>query len=194
MFTDAQIVDDATVAGRLHAILAATEHRFIPGLHVGASIGMTGFRKEFEDPWPDSTDQVGHFLTAVRLAFDAQFLSNPIFPLLLGGIGDTDMPLRLIIGHEKKPDPSDVNKISLRTLITVLHCFHAQYRSVSIEDIANFLEGHLEMIQVGNGLGNSMADLRLSYKGWQFGHGVSEGKLKSNEVAAHWIRTEIGNG
>jgi hypothetical protein len=194
MFTDAGITDDGTVGGRLHALLNATEHRFVPGLHTGADIGMTGFRKEYEDPWPTSTDQVGHFLTAVRLGFDPRFVSNPIFRLLLGGGGDADAPLRLIIGHEKVADPPDINRTSPRTLLTALRRFREQYQSATEDDIAQFRDGHLDLIRVGDGLGNSMEDLRLSHKGWLFGRSITEGRFKSREEVAGWIRTEIGTG
>jgi hypothetical protein len=192
MFTDAGILDDGTIRGRLLAILAATKHRIVPGLHTGVAIGLTGFRKEFEDPWPSSTDQVGHFLTAVRLAYDSSFLNNPIFPLLLGGWGDDDIPLRLMIGHEKAPDPPDVNKPSIKTLVSVIRHFRAQYQAVSSQDIANFRSGNLEAIQVGNGIGNSMADLCLSYKGWLFGQYIAAGQFKTKEEIAQWVRTELG--
>ena len=194
MFTDASITDSGTVAGRLHALLAATEHRFVPGLQTGAKIGMTGFRKAFEDPWPTSTDQVGHFLTAVRLAFDPRFLANPIFRLLLGSWGDADAPLRLIVGHEKVADPPDANSLSLGGLFTALGRFHDQYQSATDDDVAAFQSGHLESIRVGAGLGNSMEDLRLSHKGWLFGHSITQGQFSSREQVADWIRTEIGPG
>src|SRR6476660_7930513 len=123
MFTYSHIRDDGTVAGRLRAVLTATEHRFVPGLQTGADIGLTGFRKEFEDPWPTSTDQVGHFLTAVRLGFDPRFVSNPVFRLLLGSGGEADAPMRLIVGHEKVADPPDINRTSPRTLLIALRRF-----------------------------------------------------------------------
>lgn len=192
MFTHTHLSDDGTVLGRLRAILTATEHRFIPGLHTGIRIGLTGFRPEFEDPWKTSADQVGHFLTAVRLAFDSRFLANPVFPLILGGWGDKDRPVRLIIGHEKAPDPADVDKLSLKTVINVLTCFRKQYQAVVDADMAHFLAGNLEAIQVGTGLGNSMADLRLSYEGWLFGHWMVEGRFQTLEEVAQWIRETLG--
>ena len=192
MFTDTLVSDDGTPLGRLRVILAATEHSLVLGLHTGINIGLSGFRPEFEDPWPTSTDQVGHFLTAVRLACDARFIYNPLFLLLLGGLGDKDIPLRLIIGHEKAPDPPDVNKPSLRNLFKVLKHFRMQYQSVNNEDIANFRQGKLEAIQLGTGVGNSMADLRLSYMGWLFGQWVLEGRFKTQAEIAAWLRTELG--
>lgn len=193
MFTDPNFADDGSVRGRLHTLLTATEHRFVPGLHTGLTLGMTGFRAEFEDPWPTSTDQVGHFLTAVRLTVDPQFLSNPVFPLLLGSLGQPDLPLRLMIGHEKVADPEDVSRANLKALVTAIRCFRAQYQSVTAQDVASFKTGHLELIQVGSGLGNSPADLRLSYKGWLFGHAIVEGAFHNRDSVAHWIRTELGS-
>ena len=193
MFTDAGIVDDGSVPGRLGAILAATEHRIVPGLHMGIPIGLTGFRKEFEDPWLSSKDQVGHFLTAVRLANDPRFLSNPIFRLLLGISSDSDLPVQLIVGHEKSPDPPNVDKLTLKAAFTLLKYVRLQYHSASSEDITNFRAGNLEAIRVGTGLGNSMADLRLSYLGWLFGQWIVEGRFKTLEEITHWIRVELGN-
>lgn len=192
MFTDEQIEDDGTVGGRLRAILLATEHKFVMGLHTGAKIGVTGFRQEFEDPWKGSTDQVGHFLTAVRLAFDPRFLVNPVFPLVLGGWGHRDRALRLMIGHEKAPDPASIEQISLRTIINVLRCFRVQYRAATAEDVANFAAGKMEAITIHNGLGNSLADLLLSYQGWLFGRAVAEGRFGSREAVAEWVRAELG--
>jgi len=192
MFTDANIFDNGSIRARLLTILAATEHRFVPGLHTGLKIGLTGFSKEFEDPWPSSADQAGHFLTAVRLAYDFTFLNNPIFQLLLGGWGDDDIPLRLIIGHEKEPDPPDVNKLSVKALFDAIRQFRAQYQSVSRQDVANFRNGNLDAIQVGVGVGNSREDLRLSYKGWLFGQWIAAGKFKDAAEIAQWIRMELG--
>ena len=193
MFTDAHISDNGQIGGRLRAILAATQHRLVPGLHTGIAIGLSGFRTEFEDPWQTSTDQVGHFLTAVRLTADPGFLSNPLFPILLGGLGDDEFPLRIMIGHEMAPDPPDVDQTSLKTLVRVLRCFRAQYQAVTREDVANFRAGKLEEIQAGTGLGNSLADLRLSYQGWIFGQRIAEGEFQSKEEIAGWIRSELGD-
>lgn len=191
LFTDAAMLDDGTVPGRVQAILMATEHRFVPGLHTGAVIGLTGFKPEYQDPWHNSTDQVGHFLTAVRLAFSPHFLRNPVFPLVLGGFGHRDMPLRLVIGHEKYPDPPNIENLSLQLIFTVLKCFRAQYQSTTEADIHHFLAGELDKIAIANGTGNSMADLRLSYKGWQFGQGVRQGQFQHNEQLAQWVQQEL---
>lgn len=190
MVADEQLQDNGTVPGRVWAILQATQHRLVPGLHTGLVIGLTGFRPEYEDPWKSSADQVGHFLTAVRLTFAPRFLANPIFPLLLGSFGDKDLPLRLMIGHEKWADPSEIDNLDLRVILNVLGCFRKQYQSATDQDIANFRDGRLEAITIGNGLGNSLADLRLSYQGWLFGQQVRQ--FQSKTAAATWIRHTLG--
>jgi hypothetical protein len=182
MFTDSKIIDDSTLTGRVHSIFDATEHTFIPGLHTGIEFGQTGFRKEFHDPWKSSMNQVGHFLTAVRLAFDPGFPNDPFLLTILDAWGDSDIPLRLIIGHEKEPDPA---------ILDILAGFRAQYKATTEEDIANFRAGNLEAIKVGTGRGNSMADLKLSYKGWILGRWIAEGRFTKQQVA-DWIRHSIG--
>ena len=186
MLTDGQLLDDGTVPGRVWAILQASQHRLVPGLHTGLVIGLTGFRPEYQDPWKSSADQVGHFLTAVRLAFNSHFLANPIFPLILGSLGDKDVPLRLMIGHEKWADPAEIDKLDVRVILNVLSCFRKQYQSATNQDVANFRAGRLEAISIGNGLGNSMADLHLSYQGWLFGQQVRQFSNKAE--AANWVR------
>jgi hypothetical protein len=183
MFTDSKIVDNGTISGRVHAILDATQHSVIPGLHTGIEFGQSGFRQEFYDPWPSSINQVGHFLTAVRLAFDPEFLNSIILTAILGSWSDTDVPLRLIIGHEKEPDP-DIFNMSVG--------FKAQYRVTTEEDIKNFKAGNLSAIKVGKGRGNSMADLLLSEKGWILGRWIAKGHFKSKQEIADWIRGTIG--
>lgn len=194
MFTDPCLLDDGTIQGRVRAILAATEHPSVPGLQTGIYIGMTGFRQELQDPWPTSTDQAGHFLTAVRLATDTKFLSSPVYPILLGEWGDDEVALRLVIGHEKEPDPPDADKLKpdLKTFIAVTRSIRAQYHSVTQADLANFRVGQWQAIQVGSGSGNSVADLQLSYLGWQFGRWIAEGHFQSKNEIAQWIRDELG--
>ncbi len=186
MFTDKKITDDGTVVGRVNAIFEATAHDVIPGLQTGIEFGQSGFRKEFLDPWPSSENQVGHFLTAVRLAFDPGVVEyNPFVLAILDAWWDSEIPLRLIIGHEKEPDPG-VFDISVG--------FEAQYRATTDEDIKNFKAGKLDAIKVGKGRGNSMADLKLSYKGWILGRWIAEGRFKSGKEIADWIRNALAAG
>jgi hypothetical protein len=64
---------------------------------------------------------------------------------------------------------------------------------VSAADVANFLCGQLDVIEVGTGLGNSIQDLRLSYIGWRFGKEMPLDKYPSCPAVADWIKTELGD-
>jgi hypothetical protein len=113
MFESPSIQDDRTPAGRLRAILVATEHPLIPGLQTGIAFHDRGFRAEFRDPWPSSDNQVGHFLTAVGLSFNPAKVGESFFGARLRdwmraplAMSAEEVALRLTIGHEKRPDPS----------------------------------------------------------------------------------------
>jgi hypothetical protein len=121
LFDDDQIVDDGTITGRLRAILDSTEHLVVPGLQTGVEFGDTGFAGDqtpggpgFRDPHPSSRNQVGHFLTAVGLQFTPEVVSRsiPLFGKIRdmvhapAGMSDSEVALRLTIGHEKAPDPN----------------------------------------------------------------------------------------
>jgi hypothetical protein len=178
MFTDSGIKDDGTLKGRFMVIFQATEHWAIPGLQTGIEFGFSGFKKEFHDPWPSSSNQVGHFLTAVRLAMDSSVTDNLILLTVLNAWFDDERALRLIIGHEKRADPGALD-MSIG--------FREQYESTTAADIENFKKGELNKIKVGTGKGNSMADLVLSHKGWLLGRMIVEDKMKTREEVAKWI-------
>jgi hypothetical protein len=119
LFEDGALRDDGTPANRLRTLLAATERLGIRGLQTALPFGDSGFRGDraprgagFRDPWPSSRNQVGHFLTAVGLAFRPAIVSDPIagVPLRtwLGAdrsLSDEQVGKRLTIGHEFGPDP-----------------------------------------------------------------------------------------
>jgi len=136
LWDDDAIVDDGTVVGRLWAILRATERSSIPGLQTRIIFSDTGFAgdqrvhggKGFRDPWPSSRNQVGHFLTAVRLRFAPEIVSRPI-PLLgsirrivgaPGAMSDAEVAARLAIGHEKATDPRTGPQAAMIVLATGL--------------------------------------------------------------------------
>jgi hypothetical protein len=122
LFSDPGIIDDGTVPGRLREILAITEHLAIPGLQTRIRFHDRGFRGEptpggpgFRDPWPKSDNQVGHFLSAVGMNFQPDVVRRavggvgPTVRTLLGApdtMSDREVVQRLVIGHEKAPDPA----------------------------------------------------------------------------------------
>ncbi|MFE2689047.1 hypothetical protein [Streptomyces mirabilis] len=124
LFSDPGIIDDGTVAGRLREILAITEHFAVPGLQTRIRFHDRGFKGEsqptpggpgFRDPWPNSDNQVGHFLSAVGMNFQPAVIRREV-----GGVGptvrwllrapdtmsDREVVQRLVIGHEKAQDPT----------------------------------------------------------------------------------------
>ena len=140
MFEDDAIADDGTVAGRLQVILAATERRSVPGLHTAIPFSDSGFRGDrkpggagFRDPWASSRNQVGHFLTAVRLQAAPGVVSRPL--PLLGSVralvgapqamADAEVALRLAIGHEKATDPPDGMAAAMAALEAGLAAYKA---------------------------------------------------------------------
>jgi hypothetical protein len=117
MFADSFIQDDRTVTGRLRAVLNATEKTGVPGLQTGIKFSDSGFRDEFKDPWPDSANQVGHFLTAVGLSFNPAKVSQSFLGRRLrdwlgadASMTDQAVAIRLTIGHEKAEDPGTGTK------------------------------------------------------------------------------------
>src|SRR5690606_34510246 len=78
LFEDPRLFDDGTPQGRLEAILEATESPSLPGYQKGIRFGENGFRAEFHDPHVASSNQVGHFLTAVGMAYNPGLVRRPI--------------------------------------------------------------------------------------------------------------------
>jgi hypothetical protein len=119
LFEDPGLGDEDSAAARLQTILEATERRLIKGLHTGLPFSDRGFRGDrarggsgLRDPWEPSRNQVGHFLTAVRLAFRLETVAEPVLgrPMRawLGAdpaLSDEQVGKRLTVGHELSMDP-----------------------------------------------------------------------------------------
>lgn len=217
MFEDGAIADDGTVRGRVRALLAATEQRWIPwlptfldmpGLQDCAGYGDRGFRSAFRDPWSCSRDQAGHFLTAVGLVLYPEQVERRRLGVrvrdLVGappGMANGEVALRLIIGHEKAPDPwmgdplvlvkvrrqfamatgADVN--AFRRARTAL----GGDRRLDLERLAPYLD----QIEVGTGRGNSVQDIYLSFAGYYFAQIVAQGGFSKRGEMARWIRENL---
>jgi len=263
LWDDDAIVDDGTVVGRLWAILRATERSSIPGLQTRIIFSDTGFAgdqrvhggKGFRDPWPSSRNQVGHFLTAVRLRFAPEIVSRPI--PLLGSIrrivgapasmSDAEVAARLAIGHEKATDPRTGPQAAMIVLATglltyqtakdqgvgererwrrvtttalaetrrqaagILGAFRAQFNATTDGDLEAWrkalersgpgtafhrraVEGRrspLRAIQVNDGEGNSVQDLRLTLVGWRLGQLIGSGAFADRRAIAAWLRRTL---
>ena len=262
LFEDDRIEDDGTVVGRATALFEATERRLIPGLQTAIPFSDTGFAGDrgrggagFRDPWPSSRNQVGHFLTAVRLSLAPDIVRRPI--QLLGSIraivgaphemGDSEVALRLTIGHEKAPDPRNAGPAALRVLTSslavggvaaaanadrrviastsgialiaasawqarvILAGFRRQFSATSAMDLTAWdealrlggpdtpfdrravegAESPLLAIVVGDGVGNSIQDIRLSLVGWRLGGLIGDGAFADRRAIGPWLREAL---
>jgi hypothetical protein len=149
-------------------VLEVTKYRLPFGLDVGIhfeiDFSTCGLQERFNDEWlyrkywnqnpddPDTANQVGHFLTAVRLGYDPTFLIplitlqasalttppgipswGPLFPL-----EDIDVTARrLIVGHEKVGDPHPKGSKAIDALLTLL-TIPLQYWAAEPEDVDYF--------------------------------------------------------
>jgi len=151
---------------RLELVLEVTNRR-LPfgldaGIHFEIDFSTCGLQERFNDEWlyrkywnqnPDDLDtanQVGHFLTAVRLGYDPTFLvpllaleanlsvSVPqVRPLLPMDESIEVTAKRLIVGHEKKGDPAPTGSQARDALLT-LRTIPLQYWAAEPEDVDYF--------------------------------------------------------
>lgn len=209
----------ATSGARLDWLFAVTRGRegqpAVPGLQMKIDFGddadlAAQFRdSQFYPRWPQKggkpSNQVGHFLTAVALAY------YPAYDLF-------DVGLRLMIGHEKSSDeqgrrPDAV--ISLTQMLSVTPADLAAFREALALDVqadeaagearAALLRRRDErlwsILQFGPGVafgdvaetrsGNSLPDLRLSLAGCRFARWVlAHGDTPPGD-AARWLRAHL---
>ncbi len=220
LFTDDGIVGPDDLVGRINALLESTEQHWfqgvrswmdLPGLQECKGFRDKGFRPEFQDPWPNSCDQTGHFLTAIGLSLNPQQLNRRKFCVRmrdwLGApkdMDDEEVALRTIIGHEKYPDPYTPD-------LFVLPKVRFQFSAATAADTAAFraalacvkpglrldlecMDKYLASIQVGTGRGNSLQDLRLSCAGYCFVQLVRSGRLVTRQEAGEWVKQNLEQG
>jgi hypothetical protein len=217
LFEDEDIVSGDGVGDRIEAILAATEHHWIrgmrtivdmPGLYECKGFSDRGFREEFRDPWPCSRDQVGHILTAVGLTLHPEKVESRKLGRRVrdwvrapAEMSNEEVVIRLVVGHEKEPDPRIPDPL-------VLVKVRRQFDSATDGDVAAFrraraaleldgaldldrLAGHLAGVQVGQGRGNSVQDLYLSFAGYLLAHLIKAGHFSTRHEVAGWVRQNL---
>jgi RHS repeat-associated protein len=186
-------IDLSPAAERLDFVLWATSSEEGSPLHFGIQFRDTGFAPEFQDHqlWPDSSNQVGHFLTAVHLAY----------------VGDYDFRLGIActVGHELLSDhlasdwyqclqgiEADSEGYHIgRFLDAMVADVQGDYRQrdcllrqiVGLPDAFDPTNPTIDYLRHGN----SMQDLRLSLKGWIFGWKVLGRSINSLDEAREWL-------
>ncbi|HKO95844.1 MAG TPA: SpvB/TcaC N-terminal domain-containing protein [Pyrinomonadaceae bacterium] len=172
--------------------------------------GDTGFRPELRDSLAGpqhrgSSNQIGHFLTAVDIGIQAQVRQASIdredrfrrdHPILwaLSNAGNEGMSasdyfgiergvmIRAMIGHELIADGTGSGSNG-----GTGNMIGAVWRPSSA-DIQNFMNGRLDLIQLNTSqAGNTYQDLLLTWIGYQFGVGVQQGRFATNAEAARWL-------
>jgi hypothetical protein len=117
--------DRTPAAERLEFILDYTEDGKL-GTPFGKNFNDTGFNPQFQDPWKGESDnQVGHFLTAVALGYDApkyvRALPTKVFLSTespsINSLSDDEVALRLIVGHELRPDVPKSEQLNVLKVI-----------------------------------------------------------------------------
>jgi RHS repeat-associated protein len=155
-----------TARARLELVLEATNRRLPGGIDAGIQFAIDfttcGLQGQFNDEWlyrkywnqnpddPNVANQVGHFLTAVRLGYDPTFLV-PLITLEIGMFVTIPevrplLPMdesiavtakRLIIGHEKVGDPLPTGDQVRDAALTALN-IPRQYGAAKLEDVNYF--------------------------------------------------------
>jgi|GEM_PF-6741393 hypothetical protein len=198
-----------TVLERTQYILDATQN----GLFVHfANIpeGDSGFNPAFQDSgkWPDSGNQVGHYLTAVDISLSANSLPSFLIQ------GARNVAIDLIIGHEMIGDytGSFSNNNIVNTFISYgvnglqygAGLFAAIYTNGDSREW--FLSGEDEnfekILAIGPNFnnnynifrnGNSIEDLRLTYQGWVDGENIINSNYETNTEFAEALAGNLGD-
>jgi hypothetical protein len=217
LFEDRGLEDDGTLCGRLEAVLDATAHRWVPGMHTFLDVpGLhelrghadRGFRPEFSDPWRASCDQGGHLLTALALAINPARLEERRVGMrvrdLVGAprsMSNREVAIRLTVGHEKAPDPRPAEPL-------VLAKVRRQFAAATAGDAIAFetalarlagafdldlepVAADLDRIAIGRGPGNSRQDLALSLAGFHLAALFTSGAFRDGQGLAAWLRRNV---
>jgi len=152
----------------------------------------TTFANELRD---DSHGQVGHFLTAARMGYT--FGKYP---------GLKNILLNLVIGHEMVADAGGTSgfvrlfthfKQYIKGLANpeAIRLFILAISADAASDYASREAYLMQILEMGTGalprMGNTLADLILSVKGWRFGVMMALGLFETSEDAALWLKDNI---
>ena len=111
---------------------------------------------------------------------------------------DEEFAIRLMVGHEKSPDPIDDPSVFLQQFAKATNGDVAVFRSAeqnlgaSLPLDTKTAQSTLRGIAVDNRQrGNSYEDLLLSLVGWRMGKDITYGVLITGSSVAGWIRSTL---
>ncbi len=173
---------------------------------IGSVKGDAGFQVQlrdnsyYEEVWGAGegahTTQIGHFLTAVSFAFDAD--ASRI--RRLQNIIPDEAWVSAAIGHERLSDdaplaqarqPRYVGAGNTQKFLIAVKLDEGGFDPARDALLVDILDtANLGPIN-SNRVGNSLEDLRLTARGWSLGKAVSSGQLNSNTGIAYWLMENI---
>jgi len=158
-------------------------------IHRGVVFRDRGLRKNFQD----GSNQIGHFLIAVRLGYDRAFIVNPFVQSLLLGTRSADDAVRIIIGHEQEAlgGGDQAGQMDRVNPLNPFERYAREIHSPTDAEVEAFKRNDLTGIRVGSGPGQSRKDLMLSYVGWTMGQLFQNGHFKTREEVVKWLRIAL---
>jgi RHS repeat-associated protein len=149
-------------------------------------IGDYGFRRELRDSvryreakWlhPNSSNQIGHFLTAADLGYSLEKEKPSAYERI------TSWKARISVGHEIAGDKGPDFIMFAKALM-----FAKAYLAPSTQDMINFFYGDLSKIKLDTWKeGSSYQDLLLTRIGWRFGKHMANNRFSNRKEAARWL-------
>jgi hypothetical protein len=187
-----------TVLERTKYILNATESGNYVHFNEKIATGDSGFNTNLQDhkQWPDSGNQVGHYLTAVDISIRVNSFHPIIRPITrFFGISS-------IVGHEMLGDNITIHQapfighavqtwLGIKAQVLSLGKVDDWMCSQSDEDLDKILAyGPFENSDYFH-YGNGKEDLRLSCEGWITGEKIIEGHFDNLEEIASYIEETL---
>jgi hypothetical protein len=191
----------------------------IPMLYTGGFTSLddsAGFRSEFKDPYSESSNQTGHFLTAVAHGLEGVGLVETYLKMdnKSSTLKTREVAMRLDIGHELRADPTPIE--ALNCVATTTFCpFLEQYKKTTSTDVKTFEkalknlssdpDATLELARLKkdlapiiakipvNSSGNSEQDLLLTAIGWKFADIIAANGFKNSSQAADWLNNNLAS-
>ncbi|MCR9144617.1 MAG: TIGR04388 family protein [bacterium] len=200
IFGSEDLSHETNAAEKLSEIIAANNDA------LGAQFNITpssdaGFAPEFQDPHESSRRQVGHFLTAVKLAFVPEETVTWKMRTIAKDFSSSDeeLALQAIVGHELAPDSEYGGMIQpghytrqferAQNNPEAVQAFSDAYNALGPKG-NNWAAAERQLAKipiVRSQRGNSREDLRLSLAGYWLGRQIREGNIVNSQQAANYI-------
>lgn len=141
------------------------------------------------------TNQIGHFLSAVRFGYTRSPGFIGANKWLIGsqayGHSGDEVAKRQIIGHELCPSSLPTGYANAGLYVSYFDDALERDKNGRYDDRDDALNMIMRQIPVGT-YGASLEDFRLSVKGYRFGEMIRLGGIYSLGQASYWLRNNLG--